>query len=198
MLRSVRVAALLAAISMPALAYAALEPTGAPAAPEVALTYTYVRANAPPGECSCFSMNGASASFAKPFGSGNWAAVLDVTSTHASGISSGDYDLTLSVFTVGARYRPWLGSPWSPFGQVLLGASHASGTLVEGNTPAARDASLKFASNVGGGIDYWISDRWSIRVFEADYLLTTYSNRTNDHQNNLRVSVGAAFHFGAP
>jgi hypothetical protein len=35
-------------------------------------------------------------------------------------------------------------------------------------------------------------------VFEADYLLTTYSNRTNDHQNNLRVSVGAAFHFGAP
>jgi hypothetical protein len=43
MVRSVRIAALVAAISMPALAYAALETTGGPTAPEVALTYTYVR-----------------------------------------------------------------------------------------------------------------------------------------------------------
>ena len=142
-------------------------------------------------------MNGASASFARPFGEGVWAAVFDVTTAHASGISAGDYDLTLSVFTVGGRYRPWPDSQWSPFGQVLIGASHASGALVEGNTPAATDATLKFASNVGGGLDYWISDRFSVRVLEADYLLTTYSNRTNDHQNNLRLSVGVAFHFGA-
>jgi hypothetical protein len=26
-------------------------------------------------------------------------------------------------------------------------------------------------------------------------VLTTYSNRTNDRQNNLRVTVGAAYHF---
>lgn len=198
MLRSVRIAVLLAAISVPTFAYATLELTDGPTASELALDYTYLRPNAPPGVCGCFSMNGGSLSFAQPFSDGKWSAVFDAIGEHGSGISAGNFDLTLSVFTLGARYRPWPQSQWSPFGQVLLGVSHASGTLVEGNTPAAQDASLKFASNVGSGIDYWVNNRWSIRAFEADYLLTTYSNRTTDHQNSLRISVGAAFHFGAP
>jgi peptidoglycan-associated lipoprotein len=188
---------LLTAIAVPTLAHCGSFLMDGPTGSEVALTYAYVRSNAPPGECPCFSMNGAGISFAKPFAEGNWAAVFDATATHASRIAAGDYDLTLAVFTVGARYRPWPDSHWSPFGEVLIGASHASGSLVEGNTPAAFDGSFKFASNVGGGLDYWINDQWSIRVLQADYLLTTYSNRTNDHQNNLRLGVGAAFHFGA-
>jgi outer membrane immunogenic protein len=166
-------------------------------ATEVAVGYTYVRANAPPGECDCFSMNGGSMSVAQPFKSGTLAWVFDATLDHASGISAGNYDLTLSIYSVGLRYRPWADSNWSPFSQVLLGASHASGSLVQGNTPAAADGSLRFAATVGGGIDYWVNSRWSLRAFEADYLVTTYSNRTDDHQNNLRISVGAAYHFGA-
>jgi peptidoglycan-associated lipoprotein len=177
---------------------AAFADAGGPAGPELALDYTYVRPNAPPDVCGCFSMNGGSLSFAQPFSGGPWSAVFDATVVHGAGISAGNFDLTLSVFTLGARYRPWPQSSWSPFGQVLLGAAHASGTLVQGDTPAAQDGSLRFASTVGGGIDYRINRRWSIRVFEADYLLTTYSNRTDDRQNNLRISVGAAFHFGAP
>jgi peptidoglycan-associated lipoprotein len=167
-----------------------------PQSTEVALDYTFVRSNAPPGECGCFPMNGASFSVAHPFKSEHVALVFDATIEHASSISAGRYDLTLSVFTVGGRYRPWPESHWSPFAQVLLGAAHASGSLVEGDTPAASDGSLRFASLAGGGIDYWLNDRWSIRAFEADYLLTTYSNRTNGRQNNLRISVGAAYHFG--
>jgi len=164
-------------------------------ATEFALDYTFVRSNAPPGECSCFPMNGASVSVAQPFGSGQYSAVFDATIEHASGISAGDYGLTLPVFTVGVRYRPWPQSKWSPFGEVLLGASHASGSLVEGDTPAAHESSFRFASNIGGGVDYWLSAHWSIRVLEADYLLTTYDNRADNRQNNLRLSVGAAFHF---
>lgn len=195
--RSLLCFVILAAVAVSASALADGFIMDGPTNNEVALAYSYVRANAPPGECGCFSMNGASLSFAKPFGAGNWAAVFDATAEHASAISAGGYDLTLTVFTVGARYRPWADSRWSPYGQALLGVSHATGTLVQGDTPAAGDASLKFASNVGGGVDYWINDHWSIRVLEADYLFTSYSNRTNDHQNSLRLSVGAAFHFGA-
>jgi hypothetical protein len=143
-------------------------------------------------------MNGGSFSIAQPLSSDKFAVVFDTTIEHASHINAGSFDLTLSIFTLGLRYRPWPQSQWSPFGHVLLGAAHASGSLVEGDTPAAHDAALTFASNVGGGIDYWVNQRWSIRVFEADYLRTTYSNRTDDRQDNLRISVGAAFHFGAP
>lgn len=186
----------LSAMTLPDRGVAAASAEVGAGATEFALDYTFVRSNAPPSECGCFPMNGASVSIAQPFGSHQYSAVFDATIEHASGISAGDYGLTLSVFTVGLRYRPWPESPWSPFGEVLLGASHASGSLVEGNTPAAQDGSLRFASNIGGGIDYWLSPQWSIRVLEADYLLTTYDNRTDNRQNNLRLSVGAAFHFG--
>jgi hypothetical protein len=46
-------------------------------------------------------------------------------------------------------------------------------------------------------MDYWLNERWSIRVFEADYLLDRYHNRTDDRQDNLRISVGVTFHFDA-
>jgi outer membrane immunogenic protein len=171
-------------------------PAAAPQLTEVALGYTYMRANAPPRECDCFSMNGGSISLAQPIKSGSFALAFDATIAHASSISTGRYDLTLETFTVGGRYRPLPNSKWSPFGQVLLGASHASGTLVEGATPAASDASLKFAAVVGAGIDVWLDTRWSLRALEVDYSPTTYSNRVNNHQNNLRLGVACAYHFG--
>ena len=164
---------------------------------EIAGGYTYIRANAPPGQCACFSMNGGSLSVAQPVYSPKFALLFDATVAHGSGISAGGYNLTLSTFTAGLRYRPIPHSQWSPFGQVLLGAAHATGSLVSGDTPAANDGSLKFASTIGGGLDYWLNNRWSLRVIEADYLYTTYSNRVNNHQNSLRLSIGAAYHFGA-
>jgi len=192
------IALLFAVACAPALCLAdAANLTDGPLHAEFAAGYTYVRANAPPGQCDCFSMNGASVSVAQPLSSPKFAFVFDAMIAHASNISAGRYDLTLSTFTAGIRYRPIPGSQWSPFGQVLLGAAHATGSLVSGDTPAASDSSLKFASTIGGGVDYWLNNRWSLRVLEADYLLTTYSNRTNNHQNNLRVSIGAAYHFGA-
>jgi outer membrane immunogenic protein len=164
---------------------------------EIAGGYTYIRANAPPGQCDCFSMNGGSLSVAQPLMSPKFAFVFDATVAHGSGIGAGGYDLTLSTFTAGIRYRPIPYSQWSPFSQIMLGAAHATGSLVTGDTPAANDASLKFAGTVGGGLDYWLNNRWSLRVIEADYLYTTYSNRVNNHQNNLRLSIGAAYHFGS-
>ena len=165
---------------------------------ELALEYNFVRANAPPAECDCFSLNGGSFSIAQPLGSGHLAAVFDAAVVHGSGISSSGYDLTLSSFTAGLRYRPFLQPRWNPFGQILLGAANASGTLVEGNSPAASDSTLNFASVVGGGLDYRLHGRWSLRVIEGDYLLTRSSNRINDHQNNLRLGAGIVYRFGKP
>lgn len=171
-------------------------PAAADRRPDLAVEYTYVHSNAPPGGCGCFSLNGGSVSVAQPLGTGHLAAAADMAVTHGSGINAGGYDLTLFSFTSGLRYRPFLRSRWSPFGQVLIGVANAGGTLVEGHSPAAGDSPLNFASLVGGGLDYRLRGPWSVRLIEADYLLTRSTNGVNDHQNNLRVSAGIVLRFG--
>jgi hypothetical protein len=95
------------------------------------------------------------------------------------------------------RYLPRLGhASLQPFGQVLAGVAHSSGTLVQGSNPGAANAGAAFAGSFGGGLDLRATSRFSVRLVEADYLLTTFDNGTNNHQNNLRVSAGLVVHFG--
>ena len=166
--------------------------------PEVAVEYTYVHSNAPPGGCGCFSMNGGSIQVAQPFRSGRFSFAFDATFGGSSSVSSNGYDVTLSTFTGGVRYKPlehrMMHSRWSPFGEVLVGASHAGGSLVSAPNPTS--SALVFATNIGGGLDRKINEHWSLRVVEADYFLTTFSNGDNDHQNNIRISTGVVYHFG--
>jgi peptidoglycan-associated lipoprotein len=147
-------------------------------------------------QCDCFSLNAGGGSLAQPLGSGRFALVFDATISHGSGISTAGYDLTLSAFTGGVRYRPLPQARWNPFGEVLVGVARASGTLVQVSTPAAGDPYFVFASNIGGGLDRRLTPHWSLRLVEADYLLTTYNNAVNGHQNNLRLSTGAVYRFG--
>jgi peptidoglycan-associated lipoprotein len=186
--------------------------------PELALGYSYVRSNAPPGGCTCFNQNGGSAEFAWPLRGGQFALVGDVTATYAGGIASGTaagiynvttkkyatstsiasagYGLTMSTYTAGLRYVPKFGrSALKPFGQVLVGIGHASGTLVNGPDTNVGNASAAFASIIGGGVDWRLNGRWSIRLAEADYLLTTFDNGSNNHQNNLRINTGVVVRF---
>ena len=122
--------------------------------------------------------------------------VGDVAIAHAGTVSSTGDSLTLSTYTAGARYLPKLGhSPLQPFGQALIGLAHSSGKLVQGANPASANAGAAFAANLGGGLDLRASRRFAVRLIEADYLLTTFDNGTNNHQNNLRVSAGMVVHF---
>jgi outer membrane immunogenic protein len=166
------------------------------ARPELAFGYSYVRSNAPPGGCTCFNQNGGSAEFAWPLKKPQFAVAGDVTVAHAGGIASGGYGLTMSTYTAGLRYVPKMGhSAIVPFGQVLVGLGHASGTLVTGPGTNVGNAGAAFASIVGGGVDWRLKGRWSIRLVEADYLLTTFDNGGNNHQNNLRINTGVAVRF---
>jgi outer membrane immunogenic protein len=163
---------------------------------ELALDYTFMLSNAPPGGCSCFTLNGGSATFAWPVKTGSFALAGDISVAHGGGISSNDYSLTLSTYTAGVRYRPQLGHrSLQPFGQVLVGLAHSGGSLVQGPTSAASNSGPAFAANVGGGLDLRANRWFSIRLVEADYLVTTFDNGVNDHQNNLRLSAGLVLHF---
>jgi outer membrane immunogenic protein len=163
---------------------------------EIAFDYTFLRSNAPPGGCGCFNMNGGSATFAFPLGAGKLALVGDATLVQGSSISGNNYNLTLGAYTAGVRYRTrFKYSALKPFGQVLVGVAHSGGSLVHSPLYTVPNAGASFAANVGGGLDLRASQRFSIRLVEADYLITTFQNGDNDHQNNLRLSSGLVLHF---
>lgn len=173
-------------------------PAAAQQAPkvEISVGYSPVRSNlVSPGGC-CFGMNGATGSVAynvKP-----WLGLVgELGGYHAGNIKNAGADLNLFSYLFGPQFY-FRRSEWiTPFGHVLLGGAHAGGTLFTG-TPGAPGlgAQTHFAAAIGGGIDGNVTDRLSIRFIQADYYLTTFGNRSNDHQNNLRITVGIVFRFG--
>jgi outer membrane immunogenic protein len=164
--------------------------------PELAFGYSYVHSNVPPGGCGCFSLNGGNATFAWPLGSGKFAVAGDIDVVHAGSVSSQGESLTLGTYTAGARYLPLAGhSAWQPFGQALIGVAHSTGTLVQGANSGSANAGAAFATNIGGGLDLRAGAKFSIRLVEADYLLTTFDNGSNNHQNNIRIGTGVVIHF---
>jgi peptidoglycan-associated lipoprotein len=162
-------------------------------APELALTYTYLHANVPPNACGCFSMNGGSASFAYPF-TYSFSLVAEAGAETNSNVTSSGLDLTLSEYLAGPRYSLRKVSRITPFAQLLVGAAHTSGAL----SPAqfGLGSSTAFAMATGGGLDLNLTRRFAWRLFQTDYLLTLFPNRTNDHQNNFRFSTGVVVRFG--
>ncbi len=66
--------------------------------PDLALTYSYIRSNAPPAQCGCFSLNGGSAAFAWPIKSNGFAVMGDVTAATTSNGSTSVTGLTLKLY----------------------------------------------------------------------------------------------------
>lgn len=161
---------------------------------DVGVAYNYVRSNAPAGGCGCFSLNGGSGWAAFNF-TRSLGIVGEIASQHASDISSTGADLTLTSFLAGPRYTWTRGGRFAPFAQVLLGGTHAGGTLAPGGAGLSGSANA-FAMTAGGGLDIGLSKHIALRAFEADYYLTHFDNGTNDHQNNLRIAVGVLFRLG--
>ena len=162
---------------------------------EIALDYTYVHTNAPPGGCGCFSMNGGSGSYAyhpRP----HFAAVIEVGAVHAAKVDASGLDLTLTSYLAGPRF--YYRKPYArliPYGQILLGAVRATGGLAPANSGGAPSSTV-FGSTLGAGVEFNVSRRITLRVAQVDYFVTTFDNKVDGHQNNIRVSTGAAYHFG--
>jgi peptidoglycan-associated lipoprotein len=161
---------------------------------EAGADYNYVHTNAPPGGCGCFSMNGGDGWLAYNF-SQSFAAVALVSGQHASNIAGSGADLTLTSYLFGPRYSWRKSGRFVPFGQLLLGGAHASGSFAPGSAgyPGSSNA---FAMTAGAGLDVELTKRFAVRAFQADYYLTHFANGVNDHQNNLRITVGLVLRLG--
>ena len=82
----------------------------------------------------------------------------------------------------------------TPSAQALFGIAHTTS-----NTYLLGHNQTDFAMTVGGGFDYRLSRRLSLRPIQADYLLTRFKEfdefSSRSTQNNVRLSTGLVFHF---
>ena len=180
-----------AAFAIPAIAQ-----TTPPTTWEVAAGYNFVHANAPPTGCGCFSMNGGSASALRQFNPA-LGLVGEFNGATNNKVDSAGHSLTLLTYLVGPRYRfaPSRGR-FGPFAQILIGGAHASGGLYAASGSLSGTANA-FAASMGGGVDVAPNSRLSLRLVQAEYLLTLLPNAVNSRQNNFNLTTGVAIHFGA-
>ncbi|MHB1021316.1 MAG: hypothetical protein ACYC46_01765 [Acidobacteriaceae bacterium] len=177
---------------------AAVPPAKAAYAPlEVAFSYSYARANAGPGQCGCFNMNGGNTEVAFHAYRG-LSAVVDLTGERAGTVGTAGDGLSLVAVTAGPRFSYHFAgdglsklSRYTPFVQGLVGSAHGFDALFPNKaTGTATGAANGFAMLAGGGLDVTVNKYIAIRAVQADYMLTHLPNNASDQQHILRISAG--------
>ncbi|MGI4758665.1 MAG: outer membrane protein [Janthinobacterium lividum] len=187
-MRSLTMVVLLSALTTPG-THAQVRYDASPYVPRVTVAggYQYLRANAPPAACNCFSTNGGFVSAGYTFR--YWLrGVAEVTGSHGNNIGPLGQNLTLLTYTAGPQVVLHT-RRFEPFAQALFGAAHGSDSYFPSATTYSTSAT-SFAYQMGGGIDYNLSHRFSVRAIEAQYLHTGFPNGTNSSQNHLMLGAG--------
>jgi opacity protein-like surface antigen len=154
--------------------------------------YSYVRDNPGPSSGDSFSLNGGSVSVDYHI-TGWLGAVADFGGYHNGDVRGTGTTGTMTSYLFGPRVSLRSYHRITPFAQTLFGfgrgTSDVSG-IVAGNQNA-------FAMTAGGGFDYKINNRLSVRPLQVEYLLTRFTQGTasNQTENNLRASAGIVVHF---
>jgi outer membrane immunogenic protein len=156
---------------------------------ELGFNYTYIRANAPPAACGCFSMNGGGGNLVVNMPHG-LSLVADLDATHASKINGTTQNITVFDYLAGPRYSYRTSSRFTPYVQVLLGGSE------EISNYAFVQNSNAFAVSGGGGVSRVLNPHLAWNIVEVDYIYSRLPNAVNNHQNDLRVSTGITLRFG--
>ncbi len=165
---------------------------------EVSFAYSPVEANAGPGQCGCFFMNGASAE-------GNFrtyrafTTVVDVTAAHTGQIHNTGQPFSLLMVTGGTRLNYRIGGErfyyFKPFVQGLLGVAHGFDSAFPNKAGFIEPTATSFALLVGIGVDYKYRRHLSFRLIQADYGYTRLPNTAGNDQNLLRLSTGITIHL---
>jgi hypothetical protein len=160
---------------------------------EVSYSYDYARANAGPGQCGCFNMNGGSLEVAVHAYRG-FSAVADLGGEWAGsmGAATGT-GLSLSTFTAGPRYSQHFSGKrlarYTPFVQGLVGGARGFGSLFP-TASGLSGSAASLAVLAGGGVDVEMNKYLALRPIQADYLRTQMPNTASNEQNLLRLDAG--------
>jgi outer membrane immunogenic protein len=157
---------------------------------EVGANYNYFHANAPPGQCGCFGLNGGSGSVVVNL-TPVWSGVADVAVAFANNVDNTQQNITIINYLFGPRYTRRNSSRYVPYGQVLLGGAKEN---VNFDFVINRNA---FGLLGGGGVTTRIHRRFGWTIGEVDYVYTRIPNAKNNSQNNIRVITGITYRFGS-
>ncbi len=166
-----------------------LEPGQAPSM-QFAVQYQATHANAPPGSCGCFWLQGGGGQFTFTFHP-RLGATIDITHSSASALNGTDENLRLTNFTAGPRYSLWRTGHWTPYGQALVGISHVSSNYV-----LYGSGRNYFAGQLGLGLNYHLKPHFSLIPVEVDYIYSQAPNNVNSRQNNIRLGAGLVYRLG--
>jgi len=157
---------------------------------ETSVGYTFIHANAPPGQCACFSASGGfgSAVFNTVHGFG---FVADLNAVHANNIDGTTQSLTVFNYLFGPRYSlRTLSKRFTFYGQALGGLSQEfSSYAAVGNLQGS-------AFSAGGGVSTALKPHLGWTIVEADWVQSRIPNAQNNLQNDLRVSTALTFRLG--
>ncbi len=116
----------------------------------------------------------------------HWGLALDF---------GGHYGANSNAYTL--MFGPQLmnhGEHWQPFANLLIGLHKL--------TPDGLHGDNAFGLIFGGGLDYKVSDRWGLRIFEADFVHSDHTGAFESNGfivnglNGARVQSGFMFYLG--
>lgn len=161
---------------------------------DIGIGYNFIRANAPPTSCQCFTAQGW-------FAAGDWffnnwlSASAQFTYDQAYDISFLKQGLTLTTYKAGPKVF-WVHNRYTPYAEFLVGGARGANSYFPSGTSATTSAT-SFASSPGAGIDIRLTDRIVIRALDAEYLHTGFPNGNGTNaQNQLQLQSGFVFTVG--
>src|SRR6266853_1805531 len=104
------------------------------------------------------------------------------------------------TFLFGPRFSH-RGEHWTPFFHALFGAARLADIQVSATPSGSAFFNRSFSQNafataLGGGVDANFNKHIGVRIFQAEYLMTKFTDGGDNKQNNLRASAGLVLHFG--
>jgi len=163
---------------------------------EVNLRYSTTAANAPPGSCGCFFLQGAAIDASVPVQT-RLRAVVEVGGGTISHVPASTRGLSEITLLAGPRYS-------LPIHRVRLNAQALFGAvrgfdsdfIVAANTHT--DTSTNFAMAIGSSVETPITQSILLRPIQIDYLQTNLPNGIDNRQRNIRIGAGLTFRIHLP
>ena len=101
----------------------------------------------------------------------------------------GGIDADIHTFTAGPRFTYRNEANVTPFAHALFG-----GARVSGSSGGLTVSDTGWAMNLGGGVDWNVNERFSVRLIQADALVTRFNG---NREVDPRLSFGVVIKFGS-